>query len=193
VVEDHAGMQAGGFVLGFPGDEIKEFAATPLQVVRRLLQVGVQSLHGSESANRDDGEDEAGGDALDGDIIGDFVDFEASDAGDIFARVAGAEFRIALTHFAKRQTIFVREIDGNLANIQIKFDNAGTGLVVENSCAAERGMAGERELLLDGEDADANSAFALGRRVSRKNKSSLAEIGFTRQPLHFSVVETPRI
>ena len=172
------------------GDDVEGFCIGGAEVLLCKLARDAEASEGCERAEWNDAEGNAGGDGLDGCYGVEVGWCETEGARDSEGIVCLAECGIVLAHSAvDAEGVFGRsELDGDGADGKIDGDcgsAAERGVVeVEPGGGAEGRMSGEAQLLLGGEDADLNAAFALDGWIARDDEGGLGEIGFASEGLH---------
>jgi len=105
-----------------------------------------------------------------------------------------SENGIGLSHLTKCGLTgrFV-EIDRDGAHIEVEADLVCAGISAQSEGSAQRGMSGERQFLLNGEDADPCPALAFDRGITGQDKCSFRQIHFAGDGLHFFIVQTAAV
>src|SRR6185437_99771 len=126
---------------------------------------------------------------------------EAQDSSDVGAIVQISEDRVVLPHRSEDAALgvgFRLETNGDCPDIkqELKFTGADQRRMVkvQPTGRSKRGMTGEGQLFLRGEDADTHALLAILRRISGgENEGGFGEVGFARDGLHLRVREAAAI
>ena len=140
---------------GFAADEIEECRAADGGKVRRhLTPADAEFLQCRQGAERHDGERHSGRDGLDRDVLVEFRSCDAQHFRNVRVGVGSSELRFGLSHLAEEQPVALLKAHRNLADLQIENNFVVARMLAQIPGGAQSGMAGEGQLLEDGEDAD---------------------------------------
>jgi len=102
-------------------------------------------------------------------------------------RMALAERRVHLGHLAKIDAVAGFEAHRQLAHFEIEHHLRGAGLLAQIPSRSQRRMPREGQLLINRKDAHLVALARLDFRIARQDEGGLAQVGLTRQLLHFVV------
>ncbi len=159
IVKNHAGVESRFGVDGLATNEIKEFAAAASEIFSGAVKIEAELLYRRQRAQRYHGERHAGRNSLDGHGFVKVSCGEVSEAHNILNSVDRTELGVLLSHFSEGGTAgFFGEANRNGSDIQIEPDFGRTCPAMQNESRAQRGMSGEGQFLLHGENAYVDSA-----------------------------------
>src|SRR6266481_3225864 len=189
-IKNHPRLQRGPGVHSFSGDKIKKLRVRPAQI---LLHGGPQRREGLEDfqrRNRNNRKGIAGAHGLNWEVSGNVLLGDSGGAGHGFTRMGLPKLGLFLCHQAKGQAVTRGEAHGNFADVQIETNFFRLAIATNGHGRAQRGMSGEGQLFIHGEDAHAHAALALRGRIARKDERGFGEIHLAGQRLHLLIAES---
>src|SRR6266704_633282 len=204
---DRSGAKAHAGITSVPGD-IVEASVVPLafQVGIHFAQIETQGLQSAKLLERHDGERQAGGDGLNGPLVGNVARLQIEKGGYRVSIVHRSEHRWHLAHFsedaagrnfAKADRHFSYfQVEGNLRDI-FRLGCArfvpGQTKVSKHHGGAQCWVTTKGDLLFGNKNPHLYAMFSLRCSILRKDERCLLEIRFARKVLHLCVAQAAGI
>ena len=193
-------MQTGRAIHGFASHEVKKLSAGLREILSRAVHVETQILHHRQRLYRRHRVGQSGRHRLDRDRVIEVFSSKSDCLGYCFARMHGSEDWTHLGHLSKRRRSgAILETYRDRSHVQVQLHFVCACLSPQRKSRAQRGMPGERQFFLHGEDSDTHATLGLHGwvthfcvtrgRIPGQNESRLRKIHLFRDRLHLGVAQ----